>query len=65
MVDVEREADRLELGDRLVDLLLGHAGEHEVLQARDADVAAEALGQVRDAAICSPETRPRWTGTPT
>ena len=47
-VDVEREADRGELGDDGVDLGLGHVGDDEVLQARDADVAADALGEVGD-----------------
>src|SRR5205823_9237395 len=48
VVDVEREADRGHLGDRRVDLGLGHVRDDEVLLPRDADVAAEPLGDVGD-----------------
>ena len=47
-VDVEREADRLELGRGLVDLVVRDARDDEVLLARQPDVAAVALGEVGD-----------------
>ena len=47
-VDVEREADALELGHRLVDRLVRDAGDDEVLLAREPDVAAVALGEIGD-----------------
>lgn len=47
-VDVEREADRLELRGDALDLRLGHVRDDEVLEARDADVPADALGQPGD-----------------
>ena len=47
-VDVEREADLGEPGERLVDPRVGHVRDDEVLLAGDADVAAEVLGQLGD-----------------
>ena len=47
-VDVEREADRLELCLRLVDPVVRDAGDDEVLLARQPDVAAEAVGEIGD-----------------
>ena len=46
-IDVEREADLRERGGRLGHALVRDAGDDEVLLARQADVAAVALGQIR------------------
>ena len=51
---------------RVVDRSVRDAGEDEVLLARDADVAARAVGEVGDGrASGRREIRPRCTGTPT
>src|SRR5436190_9541220 len=45
-IDVEREADLLDRGDRLRHALVRNAGDDEVLLARQPDIAAEALREV-------------------
>ena len=57
-VDVDREADLGEPRVDVADRLLGDAREHEVLLARDADVAARRLREVGELDHLAPADEP-------